>query len=860
MPVARATQATLLTAKSSSRNKTVMAVAISVLLGLASSNALALSLGRISVLSALGEPLRAEVDIPSINAEEAATLKASVAMPEAFRAAGLEYNSVMSGLQLSLQRKPDGRAYIRIISDRSINEPYVDLILEANWATGRIVRDYTMLFDPPSLRQAAQSAPSATQISPARSPAAVAPAPSSPAPAMVRPPTAAAPAPMPAAAPRPSTPAATAKNAAPAKERNQQVSVKRGDTAGGIALATKSGTVSLDQMLVAMLRANPDAFIEDNINRLKAGVVLNLPSAEQAQATSETEASQIIQAQSRDFDEYRRKLASAAPVSQTEAPQRKASGSIQTQVEEKKPAATSADKLTLSKGAVQGKTVEDQIAKTRGADDAASRAAELAKNVSELSKLGAAATAPAASPTAMESKPDTPAPAITAPAITAPTPEPAPVATTEVPAPTPASATPAPAKPPVPVPTPAPNEPGLLDEVLDNPMLPAAAAGLIALLAGLGFYRSRQRKQSAMADSSFMESRLQPDSFFNASGGQQVDTNDGPNTGSSMVYSPSQLDAADDVDPVAEADVYLAYGRDLQAEEILKEALRAHPSRIAIHLKLLEIYSHRRDLVAFENIAREAYTLTGGTGADWERVCELGQELDPGNALYQPGGQPGELASPQTVASASDSPDTFPNAVTQAPVTQAPAELQPEPEPEKPAVDLDLDLDFSLDDEPTEVVKPGVTPEAAMEAFELDLDLALDNEEHTDVPAAPVQPQNSVADELPDLSLTPDGLSLADGSLPQEPTIQTPPPPADNSMMEFDLSALSLELNTPADDTAGPDTTTDPEDPLATKLALAQEFSAIGDSDGARALIEEVIAEATGELKAKAQDALKKLA
>ena len=122
----------------------------------------------------------------------------------------------------------------------------------------------------------------------------------------------------------------------------------------------------------------------------------------------------------------------------------------------------------------------------------------------------------------------------------------------------------------------------------------------MALLAGFGFYRVRQRKKATQVDSSFLESRLQPDSFFGASGGQRIDTNEGGATGSSMVYSPSQLDAAGDVDPVAEADVYLAYGRDLQAEEILKEAMRTTPQRVAIHSKLLEIYSKRRDTKAFE--------------------------------------------------------------------------------------------------------------------------------------------------------------------------------------------------------------------------------------------------------------------
>ncbi len=166
------------------------------------------------------------------------------------------------------------------------------------------------------------------------------------------------------------------------------------------------------------------------------------------------------------------------------------------------------------------------------------------------------------------------------------------------------------------------------------------AGGLLALLAGLGIYGLSRRKKAAGVDSSFLESRLQPDSFFGSSGGQRIDTNEAAASGSSMVYSPSQLDAAGDVDPVAEADVYLAYGRDLQAEEILKEAMRSTPTRVAIHNKLLEIYAKRRDAKAFEVVATEAFGLTQGEGSEWEHACELGKELDPTNPLYQPGGRP----------------------------------------------------------------------------------------------------------------------------------------------------------------------------------------------------------------------------
>ncbi|MBZ8142306.1 hypothetical protein CLD22_20690, partial [Rubrivivax gelatinosus] len=153
----------------------------------------ALGLGRLNVQSALGEPLRAEIDVTSLSPEEAGTLRLRVAPPDAFRAAGVEYNAILGDAQLVLQRRPDGRQVLRLTSERSVVEPFVDVILEANWATGRLVREYTMLFDPPNTR-AAQPVPAPTaapQIAPApaRAPAVASPVqPPATAPAVVPPP------------------------------------------------------------------------------------------------------------------------------------------------------------------------------------------------------------------------------------------------------------------------------------------------------------------------------------------------------------------------------------------------------------------------------------------------------------------------------------------------------------------------------------------------------------------------------------------------------------------------------------------------------------------------------------------------
>jgi pilus assembly protein FimV len=414
-------------------------------------------------------------------------------------------------------------------------------------------------------------------------------------------------------------------------------------------------------------------------------------------------------------------------------------------------------------------------------------------------------------------------------------------------------------------------EPGFIDTLLENPLLPAGAAGLIALLAGLGFYKARQRKKAAQLDSAFVESKLRPESFSGASGGQSVDTSDNLTTGSSMVYSPSQLDAVDDVDPVAEADVYLAYGRDLQAEEILKDALRTNPQRVAIHQKLLEIYAKRRDAKAFEAIAALAFNLTDGTGSEWEQICEKGLSIDPDNALYLPGGQPlAELNSP-TIPAAMESPSDSLAAEIDPDATAVP------PPPADGAIDLDLDLDFSLE-EPvapppeTDIEEPELEiPDFSFNTNELAQPLPTISEDmlppvdallaESEQETAPGALGDKLDFSVPIPQAAP---SMDDDDLVKTQTLvpkaapEATPPSRDTDLMSFDLGSLSLEL--------GEDPVTEPGafvdetlDPLETKLALADEFRAIGDDDGARALIEEVIAESSGYMKAKAQRALSKL-
>jgi pilus assembly protein FimV len=843
-----------------------MASAIALLGCLASLEAHAVALGRITVQSALGESLRAEIDIFDLSPDEASSLRAGVAGAEVFRAAGLEYSAAASGLEVRLQRRPDGRPYLRLTSNRAINEPFVDLVLEARWASGRVTRDYTMLFDPPNLRAGSAAVVSSAPVLP-REPQAVSALPPS------RQET-----PAPSVRPVPATPRPQAIRTPPAQSTSgaRQVTVRPGDNASRIAAQNKPASVSLDQMLVALLRGNPEAFVGGNINLIKSGAVVDIPDAQAASALSPGDARQALMAQSKDFNTFRRKLAEGVPATQPGSADRQAGGKVEARVDDRAQASTSPDRLTLSKGAVQGLPSNEQIAR-----DAASRTADPTKNASApnpqaavpaaastapgLSVAGSSGSPPAGGAPAIAAAPAlasssatgsaagaAASPAVAEPVPEAPAPEPMPSASTPA-AVVPASASQQAALTAPPVAP--PPESGVIAWITDNSLLLGGGV-LLALLAGLGFARRRKNAGPNHVDSSFLDSRLQPDSFFGASGGQRVDTNaSNAARSSSMAYSPSQLDAAGDVDPVAEADVYLAYGRDQQAEEILKEALRTHPARLAVHSKLLEIHAKRRDNKAFENAALAAFKLTGGQGTEWSYISQLGRELEPSNSMYQSGAdfsvsQPGRRNSGLVPLSS-----TVPQALAGlAPVAKTPPAFD---------LDLDLDLDFpagaassaSKPPAPTTMGAPASSgskaeamPDIAIPSAFLDLDLNLD-----DAPAA-LNPEH-LSVELPSsgFDLIANGMDFTPEPFVAPKVAIAPTAPVTHSgMLEFDLDSLSLDLGpaskAPALASTGPE-----KDPLEIKFLLAEEFRVLGDSEGARSLADEVVAHAKGPLKSKAQ-------
>lgn len=1004
-------------------------------------------LGKLSIQSGIGQPLRAEIDVAA-TAEELSTLTAKLAAPEAYKQAGMELTTSLSAIKFSVAKRPDGRSVLRLSSDRPMNDPFLEMLIELNWATGRVVREYKVLLDPPEAVLARQAPPP-----PVARPTESRPSTGVDEQTRARAQAQAAQPSAPAAQPAPSAPRAPASG----------YEVRRGDTLNRIASQTKYEGVSLDQMLVALFRNNREAFDGNNMHRLKAGRIINVPDRETVLATAPGDARRVVVAQSADFNAYRRKLAaatSAAPAPKEAPTQQIAGGKITPRVEDKAPLPVDTkDQLKVSKAeaakeaeakakadkAVQGKIAaleEEVIAKDKALKEATSRLSQVEKNIQELQKLielknknlaelqkQAAVKAeppkkaeplpapppplpaPAVTPAPAPTPAPTPAPVVEAPKAVEPPPPPQVVPPPPPPAPAPpviAEVKPEPPKPqpvpevkpaePKPAPTaeapkvatppqqPQPTEPGFMESLLHDRTALIGGGGALALLLGyVGYKLSRRRRDEAPMtgmDTSAPSSVGGTQSVFGATGGQSVDT-----SASSLQTDFSQsgigaIDADEGVDPVAEADVYMAYGRDAQAEEILLDALKNDPTRHAIHVKLLEIYAQRKNLPQFETLAGELYAQTNGVGPEWEKAAALGRKLDPSNPLYgggakdalKPDHSDATVIVPAAAVSAAALKDTWTmpgelGQIASAIESHGPETstvvlpLPPEGKPEDQPVSLDFDLgaevepaaatvrapalgegpalDFGaagaeptrtelareqkkepdLSEAPTLAFEPAPTAsELASAPTDIDFKLAESTTEsqppgYMSKPAAPAEIDllltTSITGGRPmgpssivDLEATDFGGNLfqdlaaqaaAEAAKPQEPstTLDLEKTEVGGNLLDFDfdlsespqkakadgvspavdLSGIDLDLPEadqvtqiamPASSPASVATGIEAPEAEAsheadTKLELAQAYEEMGDKEGARELLQEVLKEGSTAQQDKARGMLAKL-
>lgn len=877
------------------------------------SNANATGLGRLTVLSALGQPLRAEIELTAPNKDEVSSLTPKLASVEAFKQASIDFNPALLSIRFSVEARGAGYV-IRVTSPQAMNEPFVDLLLEMNSSNGKLLREYTFLLDPAELRNS-QSAQVANPVNIATVPHVTPIAKSS---SQDVPQSEAAPV-VPVAQKRALTKSAETSKEAPA---SGDYRVKSGDTLSKVAGEYRNEGVSLDQMLVSIYKANPQAFSGNNMNRLKVGQILSIPDAETSRANTAGESHSVVMAHAADFNSYRNKLAAQvaeAPSQKTEGSKQAVSGTITTKVKEVPTATNEAlDKLKLSKaspiatsksGIVKANAEEDKIAKDKAIAEANSRVKELEKNVAELTKLAklrdikdkemadrqAAATSKAE--TKVASAKVAASTTVAAPELPVAASAIASVAVVSVPTSAKASAVGAVPKKKI-APPPPPPEPGFFDSVMESGFV--IPVGIIAaLVAAFGIFTTLRKKKSQQFDDSILTgSSMKANSMFGSTGGQSVDTNNSV-FNSNFAPSSSQLDA-NEVDPIAEADVYIAYGRDSQAEEILKEALRTQPDRHAVRVKLLEIYYNRKDPRSFERLASELYGMTSGEGDEWAQAASMGVVLEPTNPLYAGGKaqsdmhanaglgastQPLEELDPEALLGNSLSDDmlesisiidtasglTEDDASTSAKASEAEsfdigsldfdldmpgsdvsnqfdAPLLPENSSkprsatsqelveENPVVDFGT-IDFDVDTRSASIAPTGENAEIVSQALS-DADQASD---------MLMEDMNHIAFES---TSTPEPVVRAD-------SVDTP------AAFEFDLSGINLDLASDDSKVEMPVSSGDDEQSynaeMATKLDLAVAYHEIGDKEGARELLDEVVKGGTADQVEKAKVMLAQL-
>lgn len=775
----------------------------------------AAGLGRLNVQSSLGQPLSAEIELVAVRGDEASTLVVRLASPDDYQRANLQYNAGMTGLKLSIEKRSNGQSYIKVTGSRPVNEPFVDLLIELSWSGGKLVREYTALLDPPGYGQhAAQSAPAAPAAALESRPIVAAPA-----------------APASKPVPKPAVTSAGAQEYGP---------IAKGETLGKIAAGLKPQGVSLEQMLVGLYRSNPDAFIKKNMNLVKSGKILRIPDAQELAAITQGEAMKEYRAQVADWRAYSGRVADAA----AQAPEGSATarGRITAKVDDP-AAAEGKDVVKLSKGepgkggkpltgaARETAAAENKVAGKQELAEAKDRIAQLEKIVKDGQKLaelkspGMAAAQQKAEADAAKAEPAKPAePAkqaepVKPDATAAAKPDAAPAPTDEAkkdvvatPAEKPAEeAKPAP-KPKLVAPPPPP-EPSLMDMAMEN--LPLIGGGALAVvLGGVGFAALRRRRARAQDDDELMQ--VAPTMGAAAAAGDAADLSDT----TAMAAAP----ASDEVDPVAEAEVYIAYGRDGQAEDILKEAMSRDPAREDVQVKLAEVYAARKDAAGFGAVADSMYGLTGGAGNNWMKVAVLGYALDPANPLYEAGRD----AAP--VPLSDDSPT---------------------------GTDLDFDLggdtagtpDIALDADPAgQATEMGGLQELAAAA---DAGVA---------PAEPAMPDfNLDAGAQTDIALeaSPAEASSIDFNF-ELPPVDAPAAPVADAGLDFkiDIGDLNINLDDPSTAAAPAEARDGHWYDVQQKFDLAKAYQEMGDNDGAREILQEVLKEGGNDQKDQAQKLL----
>lgn len=887
----------------------------------------ALGLGDIELNSYLNEPLDAKAELLSATQADLDSLKVSLASRADFARAGVEYHSSLYLLQFDVEAASDGKHYIKIHSKENFREPFLNFLLELNWGKGRIIREYTLLIDPPTLVAAAPVITEAA-TTPVAQAAQAAPATAKPA----------APAGDRGLFPRIPIEQEAARTTDAAPQSSARVTgeyaIQRNDTLWGIAQKVRPDrAVTVEQAMMGLFRENPQAFMGENINRLKAGYVLKVPEAEAMSSITTAQAKAEVRRHYEAWKALRGQGGAVAGTPQPELTAPAAPTQPQGRLEIMAPRKEETEQLTDA-GVGEDVSTDDGQAPAMAATDgqphettelrarvsdleeeirnmermAAVRDQEMAALQRKLAELAGAQTAPVPAEAA------TPAAAVAEPKAAAE-------------AAKPKAQKPVAAAKPAPAAKPAAEEKGLLDKVLayvgDSPVTSGIVGGVALLVLLILALLVRQRRHAATGGE-FNESILRErrpatpvveESDEMAAGPAVAEVADEAEesvaqegegkVGSSYlsdfaVSSMGNLHQTSEADPLTEADVFLAYGRFQPAEAMIREAIESQPQRTDLKLKLMEIFYAAKDQEAFEKEAN-ALQAEMSTTPEWDKIVDMGKDLCPASALFnagvaavagdESGSAPAAQDSMNTLEFERTQPEAQPSAAEDDRLMEFDTselaaatdftETEAAHEDEGVITEIaearrDSLLDFDLGDFATDSDEAAGDAQDAVSGDELSLDFDLGE---TDLSTTPERREEELPQTLvmsTDSSI--EELADAAGGLDSD-TDRV----AQELASELEQLAGSFELEDAADtdtvvtgdeeaqdfsfDTVEPGSFEEEaesgllggEDEVDTKLDLAKAYIDMGDPDGARSILDEVLEEGNDQQKGEARELMSQL-
>lgn len=619
-----------------------------------------LGIGDIRVRSALNQNLNAEIALVALRGENPTNIKVNLAPAEKFDEAGVPWSYFLSKIRFQPIVKPNGSMVIKVTSREALKEPYLNFLLEVSWPKGNLYREFTVLVDPPAdYQHQAYQEPSYQE------PAYPMPQGYESLPPMQQ---------EYASRPR-QRHASRPRRASSAGNYGGQITVRRNDTLWNVAERARGAGVSVEQMMMALYDKNPHAFYQQNVNALSAGERLQIPDKASVEQLSRQDALAAFGQHNEAWNNNRSGIPAGTQVAKE--------GAVDSQLQLEAPTEATVganEQVSPSSGQTTGTTsaapgqVETPSPETapqaaKGSapvnDAVQSKIAALEKQMAMMQELIALKDKQLAElqnpgqtptpPTTTETPATQPVPP--APPVTPPTPPEQAVSppVAAPPTPPPVQATPEPPKPIQPAVPPKPIVKPVINKVEQPTAVEEEGSPLPWILGGLGgillplfgwlWWKKRKISQETDAESMFRNystmrnsGTLGPYSGARKSGaGATGDSSSFLNDFKASDFESFESFNVDhgDIDPLAEADVYLAYGRYQQAEDLLRQAIKDYPDRDDCKLKLLEIFHASSNKEDFEKYAGELATQGKKEDRDfWSKAAELSKDICPDSAIF----------------------------------------------------------------------------------------------------------------------------------------------------------------------------------------------------------------------------------